>query len=256
LNPNFYEAFYMRAGFAAMLGDPITTTRSLETAVRGDARYHERAKTDPIFDNVRPDVRSLIDRLLHDIQDEAARARQSIENLYRRHGNLLPEGTVRMSKLFEAANKQLALAGTYRDYYEFIKLPKRFESELHQAEQNHSAKKHEVESRVKNAISSIESKRESQRQSKAEAAKGAALFAIILVPVWSLAHCFTSVHMRTSRMPPPLGDVFPPAFFTAIMVSIGIIILAYIFAGRSEGKDIVEKEQELERLRGELRRLT
>jgi len=56
LNPNLYEAFYMHAKFAVMLNDPAIAVRSLEKAIRGDARYHERAKTEEPFDHARAQV--------------------------------------------------------------------------------------------------------------------------------------------------------------------------------------------------------
>jgi len=255
LNPKFFDAFYMRAGFAALVGDSFGTTRSLETAIRGDARYHERAKFDPIFDNQRYYVDRLLDGLMKEVTEEAENAKRSIETMHARRRSLLPDGVVRLSELFKDAHEQFSQARTYKDYYEFTKLPQLFESEVRTAEKQYSAKKSELEGRIKSVISSIESGRRSQSRSKAEAAKGAALLSIVLVPVWSLAHCFTSVHNRAGGPPPPLGEVFPPAFMTAIVVSISIIVLAYVLAGRSEGKEIVQRERELERLRGELRTL-
>jgi len=140
LNRKFYDAWYMHAGFAAMLGDAVNAANSLESAIRGDARYHERAKTAKIFDKVRPQIQSLLDRLMQEIRDGTMQAKSSIEYLRERCSNLLPEGQVRMSRLLSEAEMQLLNAKTYNDYYVFTKVPQSIESELRVSEQQRFAK--------------------------------------------------------------------------------------------------------------------
>jgi ElaB/YqjD/DUF883 family membrane-anchored ribosome-binding protein len=140
LNREFYDASYMHAGFAAMLGDAVNAAKSLESAIRGDARYHERAKTAEIFNKGRQQIQSLLDRLLQEIRDEAIQAKSSIEDLCDRRNSLLPEGQARMSRLLSEAEMQFLNATTYNDYYVYTKVPQSIESELRVAEQQRNAK--------------------------------------------------------------------------------------------------------------------
>jgi tetratricopeptide (TPR) repeat protein len=135
LNPNLYEAFYMHAKFAVMLNDPAIAVRSLEKAIRGDARYHERAKTEEAFDNARPEVQSLLDDLMREIREKARRANQTVAELHLRCDNLLPEDRRTVARLLNNAKKQLSQAETYNDYYQFLFVPEHIEPELRIAEQ-------------------------------------------------------------------------------------------------------------------------
>jgi ElaB/YqjD/DUF883 family membrane-anchored ribosome-binding protein len=135
LNPNPYEAFYMHAGFASMLNDPAIVVRSLEQAIRGDARYHERAKTAEAFDNARPQVSSLLDDLMQEISEKARRANKTIEELHGRCADLLPEDKSKVLQLLDNAETQFSHAKTYNDYYQFLFAPEHIEPELRIAEQ-------------------------------------------------------------------------------------------------------------------------
>jgi len=59
LNSQLYEAFFLRAGLAALLSDPINATKWLEVAIKGDAHYHELAQNDQMFDSARQEVNAL-----------------------------------------------------------------------------------------------------------------------------------------------------------------------------------------------------
>jgi ElaB/YqjD/DUF883 family membrane-anchored ribosome-binding protein len=135
LNPEFYDAFYMRAGFAGMLGDAGAATENLETAVGGDARYHERAKTSPVFEKVRPQVQSLLDRMMEEVRGKAEQNSEAIENLRGRCDELLPKDQQRMSQFFERAEKQLRQAETYQDYLLYLPLLQQAETQLRRAEE-------------------------------------------------------------------------------------------------------------------------
>jgi ElaB/YqjD/DUF883 family membrane-anchored ribosome-binding protein len=135
LNPSLYEAFYMHAKFAVMLNNPAIAVRSLEKAIRGDARYHERAKTEEAFDNARPQVQSLLDDLMEEIRERAKSANETVQELHDRCGNLLPEDKSKLAQLLYNAKAQLAQAETYNDYYQFLFVPQHIEPELKIAEQ-------------------------------------------------------------------------------------------------------------------------
>lgn len=140
LNPNLYEAFYMHAKFAVMLNDPAAAVRSLEKAIRGDARYHERAKTEEAFDNARPQVQFLLDDLMREIHEKARRVNQTLAELHVRCDNLLPEDKRTVARLLDSAKKQLVQAETYNDYHQFLSEPENIEPELRIAEQRRDEK--------------------------------------------------------------------------------------------------------------------
>lgn len=64
LNPQLYEAFYLQASVAAIIGNIAIVTNSLESAVIGDLRYYERAKDDEIFARIRSSVQAVLNNLL------------------------------------------------------------------------------------------------------------------------------------------------------------------------------------------------
>jgi tetratricopeptide (TPR) repeat protein len=135
LNPNLYQAFYMHSEFAAMLNDPVVAVRSLEKAIRGDARYHERAKIAEAFGNARPQVLSLLDGLMREITEEARGASRAIKALHVRCDTLLLEDKSKVSQLLDNAETQLSDAKTYNDYCQFLFAPEHIEPELRIAEQ-------------------------------------------------------------------------------------------------------------------------
>ncbi|MFN2453372.1 MAG: hypothetical protein ABR577_04050 [Pyrinomonadaceae bacterium] len=258
LNPNFYDAFYMHAGFAAMLGDGTTATRSLETAIRGDARYHERAKTAQIFDKVRPQIQSLLDRLMQEIRGKAMEAKRSIENLSARCANLLPDGQSKMSRLFSEAELQLSNAKTYNDYFQFTKVPQHIESELRAAEQQRIAKERadqeraareraEQERKARNLAEQERLRRERNAQAKERATregtstiKSAIGLAIVAYPIVGVGGCVVRIAAQGSPPDPmrataahdqwlssPLRSYTTEAIYIPLLI-IGIAILSAI----------------------------
>ena len=267
LNPNFHDAFYMNAVFASMLGDATAATIYLDLAIKGDSRYHERAKTAQVFDSVRPQIDSLLDRLMRQIRNEAAQAKRSIDNLSTRCTPLLPEGQRRMSQLFSEAELQLTNARTFSDYHDFLTVPESIESQLRReeekraakdrADQEHIANEHAqrlarikgLESSIEGARLSIKSIQESQNRSKFQSFKTAGCLCILLIPIWTMIQCSIDGHNKYMNI--YKGDP-GPAFMTAIIVAVFVSVLALALGGSKEGKQIAEKEREIERLRSEL----
>jgi tetratricopeptide (TPR) repeat protein len=62
LNESFYEARYLAASFAGLLGRVRAVCENLELAMRGDPRYYERFKHDRFFDGVREEVDGYLKR--------------------------------------------------------------------------------------------------------------------------------------------------------------------------------------------------
>lgn len=160
LNPNLYEGFFMHAQFAAMLNDPTTAVRSLQKAIRGDSRYHERAKTAIAFDDVRPQVSSLLENLMREVREKAKRASKTIEGLHRRCDDLLTEDKLNMSHVFDSAESRLSLARTYTDFYQFLVTPKQIESELLCAEQRRDEKIRQAQQKIEALRQEISSERQ------------------------------------------------------------------------------------------------
>src|SRR5205085_126699 len=81
LNPDLSEAHYQRACLAALLGEFEIAIASLGPAIKGDPRYHERAKGDQVFDGMRPQVQALLDQLMQPVQQKVAEMKHDAELL-------------------------------------------------------------------------------------------------------------------------------------------------------------------------------
>lgn len=71
LNPSFYQAYYLRSSFFALLGDSKSAIENLEVAIKGDSRYYERVKNDIVFDKIRADLEIWLDKLKHNVREDA-----------------------------------------------------------------------------------------------------------------------------------------------------------------------------------------
>jgi hypothetical protein len=114
LNSRLYDAFYMHACFAAVIGNGADALSSLERAIQGDARYFERAKNDRLLDNLRSKIQLLFDRLFQESQNKALAGKQVVDALYARIESLLPEDQVKLQKEYEKV-ETLFLKPSYRD---------------------------------------------------------------------------------------------------------------------------------------------
>jgi len=73
LDESFYEAHYMCASFAALLGLADIALDGAERAIRGDARYYTRCENDPCFGRVRSELEGLRARLLETQEEDFQR---------------------------------------------------------------------------------------------------------------------------------------------------------------------------------------
>jgi tetratricopeptide (TPR) repeat protein len=71
LNQTFFEAHYMCASFAGLLGFGSAAAESAERAIQGDARYYERCVRDRCFEKVRSEIERLLARLFASQEAEA-----------------------------------------------------------------------------------------------------------------------------------------------------------------------------------------
>jgi tetratricopeptide (TPR) repeat protein/uncharacterized protein YjiK len=129
LNPELYEAHYQRGCMAALLGDPQTAITGLEPAINGDPRYFERAKTDPVFDPIRPQVQALLDRLMKPVQEKLTEVKQDAERL-KRYVIARPEKRQMVSNIFQTIEDQIAEASTYSARLRFMETLAQAQTEL------------------------------------------------------------------------------------------------------------------------------
>jgi WD40 repeat protein len=113
LNPELFEAHYQRACLSAMLNNASDAVASLETAIKGDPRYYERARADQVFDGVRSDVQALLDRLMQPVQAKLAEVSHDA-NMLKRYVIATPEKRRTLSGMFQDVEHRLASANTYR----------------------------------------------------------------------------------------------------------------------------------------------
>jgi len=128
LNPDLSEAHYQGACLAALLGDGGTAIASLEPAIKGDPRYHERAKGDPVFDGMRPQVQELLDQLMLPVQEKVAEVKHDAE-LLKGYVIAKPEEE-RISSIFQSVRQQMAAAKTYPSGLKFLETLSQVQQEL------------------------------------------------------------------------------------------------------------------------------
>lgn len=113
LNPEFFDAHYQRACLAAITGNSELAIQSLESAIKGDARYYERAARDACFDSIRAAVLDLLERLMEPVRRQVAQIKKDAEML-RRYVIAKRDTEQSLSTIFQNVERQLAGAKTYR----------------------------------------------------------------------------------------------------------------------------------------------
>ena len=63
INPNLSDAHYQSAVVSAIRGDRVKAIRELESAIRGDTRYLERATSEGAFDSLRPELADVFEKV-------------------------------------------------------------------------------------------------------------------------------------------------------------------------------------------------
>jgi tetratricopeptide (TPR) repeat protein len=259
LNPDFHDAYYMRACFAAMAGDVITTVRSLEAGIRGDGRYHERAKASRAFDSAQPQVVNLLDELMQEIKEAARTARYTIEQLHSdcAGAGLLPNDKVKMDNLFELTEAQYAQASSYSDYFRYTQVPDYLESELRGDLAQKDREIRTLQEQIRYAEERVRYFEDIEQRRRSEQFKTAIGFGLVLTSIWTMVHCSV---IEMGAPPPTSGsDVlnlyFFPAFFTATIVSGLVVGLWMVAMNRKKEPGKIEKQRELVNLRDKLKSL-
>ena len=129
LNPGLFEAHYQKACLAAVAGDATRAIASLETAIKGDPRYYERAKSEEALDGIRAKVEGLLNRLMKPVEDKLAEISRDASNL-RRYVIATPEKRQTLSNMFHNVEERLAAANTYRSGIQFMSTVSEVQQEL------------------------------------------------------------------------------------------------------------------------------
>ncbi len=125
LQPQFAEAQYQSAAVAATLHRTDEAICYLEQAINGDARYYERAKTDAMFDAIRSDVQTLLERLVQPVQATVEQVKQDAAHL---QGYVIVEEE--KQKLAHAFRSLEQPSPTYREQLQKLERVKELQHEL------------------------------------------------------------------------------------------------------------------------------
>ena len=125
LQPEFSEAHYQLAGVTAMLGHWEEAIVSLEQAIDGDARYYERAKTEAMFDSIRPQVEDLLACLVQPVQTQVEQVKQDAAQL--QGYVIVEEEKEKLAHAFHALEQPSA---TYREQLQKLERLKELQHEL------------------------------------------------------------------------------------------------------------------------------
>ncbi|HZF37741.1 MAG TPA: hypothetical protein VE715_02860 [Blastocatellia bacterium] len=112
LNPELAEAHYEQSRVASLLGDGEQAVASLAQAIKGDARYYERAKSDAAFDSIHPQVQILLDQLMRPVREKIVEVKQDAAQL---DGCLIARSMEEeIANAFHQVKRQAAESPTYR----------------------------------------------------------------------------------------------------------------------------------------------
>ena len=81
LNPELAEAHYEQSRVASLLSCGEQAVASLALAIKGDARYFERVKSEEAFDPIRPQVQALLDQLMRPVREKIVEVKQDAAQL-------------------------------------------------------------------------------------------------------------------------------------------------------------------------------
>src|SRR5262245_35872440 len=128
LNPELAEAHYELSLVASLLGDGEQAVASLTRAINGDARYYERAKSDPAFDSIRPQVQILLDQLMRPVREKIVEVKQDAAQL---DGYLIARDVEEeIAKAFHQVERRVAESPTYLTGLESLETLSRIQREL------------------------------------------------------------------------------------------------------------------------------
>jgi len=144
LNPELAEAHYQQSCVASLLDNDEEAIASLAQAIKGDARYYERAKSDAAFDSIRPQVQTLLDQLMRPVREKIVEVKQDAARL---EGYLIARSVEEeIAKTFHQVERQVAESPTYQTGLQLIDTLSRIQQELRELRDRYY-KQYEVDPR-------------------------------------------------------------------------------------------------------------
>jgi tetratricopeptide (TPR) repeat protein len=128
LNPELAEAHYKQSCVASLLGDGEQAVASLSLAINGDARYYERAKSDAVFEAIRPQVQILLDKLMRPVREKIVEVKQDAEQL---QGQIIASSVEEeISMAFRRVRRRAAESPTYQTGLQLLDALSRIQQDL------------------------------------------------------------------------------------------------------------------------------
>jgi tetratricopeptide (TPR) repeat protein len=128
LNPELAEAHYEESRVAALLGDGENAVVSLSQAIKGDARYYERAKSDEAFESIRPQVQILLDQLMRPVREKIVEVKRDAAQL---HGQIIARSVEEeIAQAFHQVKRQAVESPTYQTGLQLLDALSRIQQDL------------------------------------------------------------------------------------------------------------------------------
>lgn len=138
LNAEFYEAVYMASVFSALIGDAERCVRHLKCCIRGDARYHERARKDPAFKQVGGAATAFLRAVLVDIRQRTESKRDALASRVQRYTAISEVARVELGQLAGRIAQLGCSAASLADWLAASDEASRAETATRQFEESHS----------------------------------------------------------------------------------------------------------------------
>jgi WD40 repeat protein len=128
LDPELAEAQYQLACVASMIGNRERALTSLTHAINGDARYYERSKTEEAFTPIRPDIDSLLDRMMLPVREKVDEVKHDAAKL---QGYVVAQPVEeKIAGAFHQIELRMAESPTYRTGLQLLETLTQVQQEL------------------------------------------------------------------------------------------------------------------------------
>lgn len=144
LNPELAEAHYEQSRVASLLSRGEDAVANLAQAIKGDARYYERAKVDEAFESIRPKVQILLDQLMRPVREKIVEVKQDAAQL---DGHLIARSVEEeIARAFHQMERQAAESPTYQTGLQLLDSLSRIQRDLRELRDRYY-KQYEVDPR-------------------------------------------------------------------------------------------------------------
>jgi tetratricopeptide (TPR) repeat protein len=144
LNPELAEAHYEQSRVASLLSCGEQAVASLALAIKGDARYFERVKSEEAFDPIRPQVQALLDQLMRPVREKIVEVKQDAAQL---EGRLIARSVEEeISRAFHQVKRQAFESPTYQTGLQLLDSLSRIQQDLRELRDRY-CKQYEIDPR-------------------------------------------------------------------------------------------------------------